>query len=171
MKVEAVCTNRECPTVRESGSYVQLLPAERLMPWAKGALDEEGDIVSCPFCYAHVTVVVPARSEALFALGDVVLTQAAKNALASGSNEPAPLNYATPAAKLIRRHVTGDFGSVTGELRDANRKAIADGAASEVWGSVVSQYFVNNSTFWVVTKRDRTTTTIILPEELDSITE
>lgn len=165
MKVEAICTNGECPTVRETGSYVQLLPAERLMPWAKGALDEEGNIVSCPFCYGHVTVVVPARSEALFALGDVVVTQAAKNALAFGSNEPAPLNYAEPAAVMVRDHVTGDFGSVTGELVDANRRAIAEGAAGESWGIIISQYVRNNTLLWVVTTRDHTNTTIMTPEE------
>jgi hypothetical protein len=165
LKVEAVCTNNDCPTVRETGSFVQLLPAERLMPWAKGALDEDGGLVSCPFCYGHVTVVKPARTEALFALGDVIITEQAKRALAFGSTEPSPLNYAFPADVLVRDHISGDFGSVTGEIVDANRKAIAEGASSESWGHILSQYDWNNQTLWIVTARDRTQTTIMLPDE------
>jgi hypothetical protein len=64
---------------------------------------------------------------------------------------------------LLVRHVLGDDGDLCDEDRDANRKAIALG------GRVFSSYEVgtgpNATKVWIITEADRSSTTLLLPEE------
>lgn len=163
MKVEAVCTNPTCHTVRDTGSFVQLLPCEKIMPGVQAALDEDGNPVECGVCSSVVTVYGPARDEMQFAAGQVVPTDAARQVLGFESEDP--LGWAHTAAGLLRRHVTGDHGSASPEIVEANKRAIREDPLSESWGIITSVYIVRNTILWVVTERDRRQTRIELPEE------
>ena len=60
---------------------------------------------------------------------------------------------------LLRRHVTGDFGDINEEDRQENLLSIREGFR------IMSAYIVNNTKLWVITEADRSSTTILLPEE------
>jgi hypothetical protein len=60
----------------------------------------------------------------------------------------------------IQRHQAGDWGNLTDDNRTANDRALAQG------GRIVSAYNAMNGTrFWLITEADRSTTTILLPED------
>jgi hypothetical protein len=60
----------------------------------------------------------------------------------------------------IQRHQAGDWGNLTADNRAANDRALAQG------GRIVSAYQAMNGTkFWLITEADRSTTTILLPED------
>ena len=60
----------------------------------------------------------------------------------------------------IQRHQAGDWGNLTDDNRTANDRALAQG------GRIVSAYQATNGTkFWLITEVDRSTTTILLPED------
>ena len=60
----------------------------------------------------------------------------------------------------IQRHQAGDWGNLTDDNRAANDRALAQG------GRIVSAYNATNGTkFWLITEADRSTTTILLPED------
>lgn len=84
-------------------------------------------------------------------LGRVVGTPAALDALAQSGDS---------AAALVRRHVTGDFGTVDKEDWQANDAAIANG------DRVFSAYLLKDQTkIWVITEADRSSTCVLLPED------
>lgn len=165
MKVEAICTNDGCPTVRENGiRTVQLLSAARLSAM-RIPMDEDGNVVECPFCSSPVLIDRMAREEAQFPLGEIVVSGGARFTLAFGELEQTALSWAAPAAKLVMRHARGDFGSVTLEIVEANLKTIEEGPL-DPYGTITSQYEFNNELLWVRTSRMPTQTTVImLPSE------
>ena len=60
----------------------------------------------------------------------------------------------------IQRHQAGDWGNLTDDNRTANDRALAQG------GRIVSSYQAMNGTkYWLITEADRSTTTILLPED------
>ena len=60
----------------------------------------------------------------------------------------------------IQRHQAGDWGNLTDDNRTANDRALAQG------GRILSAYQATNGTkFWLITEADRSTTTILLPED------
>jgi hypothetical protein len=60
----------------------------------------------------------------------------------------------------IQRHQAGDWGNLTDDNRAANDRALAEG------GRILSAYQATNGTrFWIITESDRSTTTILLPED------
>lgn len=62
--------------------------------------------------------------------------------------------------QAIRRHRTGDWGDVCEEDKAANDQALV----SE--GRLVSSYLGRDGTkFWIITEADRSSTTVLLPEE------
>ncbi len=65
-----------------------------------------------------------------------------------------------PYIALIRRHVTGDWGDVSGEDAQLNDFAAAGGGSR-----ILSSYPVGNGRVWVITEADRSATTLLLPEE------
>lgn len=60
---------------------------------------------------------------------------------------------------LIRRHVTGDFGIIDEDDRQENLLSIREGFR------IMSAYIVNDTKLWIITEADRSSTTILLPEE------
>ena len=86
---------------------------------------------------------------AVFRLGRILTTP---NALHSLTQDDILLG--------IQRHQAGDWGDLTDDNRAANDRALAQG------GRIVSAYQATNGTrFWLITEADRSTTTILLPED------
>lgn len=85
----------------------------------------------------------------LFSLGSIVATASAVAEI--------PLLSIHAA---LDRHAAGDWGTLCEEDRLANERALAQGerllSAYETAGGV---------TFWVITERDRSITTVLLPED------
>lgn len=88
-------------------------------------------------------------NKASFPLGHLVATP---NALANLSR--------SDIWRALRRHVTGDWGDVCGEDREANNQALRQGSR------LLSVYHGENGTkFWIITEADRSATTVLLPED------
>lgn len=84
-----------------------------------------------------------------FPLGRVVIT---RNAL-----------HSLPSAEVLvalGRHARGDWGNVGQADRQANERAMAEGAR------LFSVYFTRQGLrFWIITEADRSRTTVLLPED------
>jgi hypothetical protein len=87
-----------------------------------------------------------------FALGQVVATPAALNALADAGMHP---------VELLNRHAAGDWGEVPDADALLNNQARVGGLR------ILSSYRLPKSghRVWIITEADRTATTILLPEE------
>ncbi len=60
----------------------------------------------------------------------------------------------------LARHVAGDWGDLDEEDRNTNDEALRFG------GRILSAYVDRHQTrFWIITEADRSSTTILLPEE------
>lgn len=82
-------------------------------------------------------------------LGQIAITPAAMNAID-------PLS----AAICLTLHRGGDWGEVTGGDRIANEEALRYG------GRLLSVYkSMDGVIFWIITEADRSSTTILLPED------
>lgn len=87
----------------------------------------------------------------LFALGQVIATPAALNAIAEFGLSP---------LALIHRHVTSDWGDLGSEDQHSNLVAIRSGLR------IFSSYQLNATTkIWIITEADRSSTTLLLPVE------
>lgn len=87
----------------------------------------------------------------LFPLGQVVATPWALEKLEALGVEP---------LELIIRHAAGDWSDMDKEDQQANRQTLKEGSR------VFSSYrFSDNTKIWVITEADRSSTTILLPEE------
>lgn len=82
-----------------------------------------------------------------FDLGQVVATPGALAAIGYFPND------------LLTRHESGDWGEVSIEDQIENNKAIANGLR------ILSVYTVAGTKIWVITEADRSSTTVLLPEE------
>lgn len=86
---------------------------------------------------------------AKFSLGQLVATP---NALAHVSPEE--------IVASLSRHVRGDWGDCCPEDRAANDAALTDGSR------LFSVYHTAGRVrFWIITERDRSVTTVLLPED------
>lgn len=84
-----------------------------------------------------------------FALGRLLITRGALAVLSP-----------TDVLSAIRRHAHGDWGNVDAEDWKANDQSLVHG------DRVLSAYKSSQGTkFWIITERDRSATTILLPEE------
>ena len=64
------------------------------------------------------------------------------------------------AAEFLHRHVVGDWGDLDGDDRAENELSVQEGFR------ILSAYHLRNGTkIWVITEADRSSTTILLPEE------
>lgn len=87
----------------------------------------------------------------LFALGQVVATPAALNAIAELGLSP---------LVLIHRHAIGDWGELTRIDQQENQHSL------RTVGRLFSSYPIGPKLkIWVITEADRSTTTLLLPEE------
>ncbi len=60
---------------------------------------------------------------------------------------------------LLNRHVKGDWQEMDAEDQESNREALTNRSR------IFSAYSLNDIKFWVITEADRSSTTILLPEE------
>ena len=87
--------------------------------------------------------------EAAFPLGQLVATQTALNHLSMSDIEAA-----------LQRHGTKDWGDLCDEDRAENDRALLEG------NRLLSAYqSADGVTFWIITERDRSSTTVLLPED------
>lgn len=86
----------------------------------------------------------------LFRLGNILATPGALDLLdRTGTN----------AAVVLARHQRGDFGTVIAEDVQANKDAIVNGSR------ILSAYLLGTERIWIITEADRSSTTLLLPEE------
>jgi hypothetical protein len=64
-----------------------------------------------------------------------------------------------PPGLMLSRHVSGDWGDLDQDDKDANTFAVDNEAR------ILSAYKIGAYKFWVITEADRSSTTILLPEE------
>ncbi len=62
-------------------------------------------------------------------------------------------------ATLLDRHAIGDWGQIDPEDRGLNERALCDG------DRVFSVYDIGPGRVWVITEADRSSTTLLLPED------
>lgn len=86
----------------------------------------------------------------LFQLGQVVATPGALEVLDK---------EAVNASVLLQRHQCGDWGSVPEEDAQENQAAVANG------NRILSSYPIGDARIWIITEADRSSTTLLLPEE------
>ena len=91
----------------------------------------------------------PIVQETKFPLGQIVATAHAMATL------PGP-----DMQLALHRHVTGDWGKVGKEDRQANEQALLNGTR------LLSIYESSKGVkFWIITEADRSATTVLLPED------
>lgn len=90
-------------------------------------------------------------SEPLFAIGSVVATPGAVEALNQACQSP---------WALLSQHLSGAWGECDDEDRAANDRAVEDG------DRIMSVYRLSTGeTVWVITEADRSSTCLLLPDE------
>jgi hypothetical protein len=86
-----------------------------------------------------------------FALGSLVATPAALEALARAGQSP---------AEFLARHAAGDWGDVSKGDARLNDAAVRDGER------ILSAYWtLKGERIWIITEADRSSTCILLPDE------
>lgn len=73
-----------------------------------------------------------------------------------GANEAIPTDGMVAA---LRRHLTGDYGDLDDEDKQANNWSLKHGER------ILSVYTHEGTRFYILTERDRSITTFLLPEE------
>jgi hypothetical protein len=87
----------------------------------------------------------------LFNLGQIVATPGALEFLETNQVFP---------ANLLNRHLGGDWGDL-----DAEDKRMNDHAATVGYLRILSAYKIGTGKVWIITEADRSSTTILLPDE------
>lgn len=91
------------------------------------------------------------HTQPLFKLGQVVATPGALELLEV---------TATDGVVLMQRHQHGDWGCVPAEDAEANEYALVTGSR------ILSSYLLKDTgTLWIITEADRSSTTLLLPDE------
>lgn len=85
-----------------------------------------------------------------FPLGQIVATPGALALLDRG---------AVNAASLIQRHKSGDWGNVPPEDAEQNDASVVNG------NRIMSSYPIGDDRLWIITEADRSSTTLLLPDE------
>jgi hypothetical protein len=83
-----------------------------------------------------------------FKLGQIYITRGAMDELRSED-----------IAVSISRHALGDWGVLCDFDKTQNDLALRDGSR------LLSAYESNGTRFWIITERDRSSTTVLLPSE------
>jgi len=87
----------------------------------------------------------------LFALGQVVATAGALDALEEAGQQP---------RELLMRHASGDWGDLSSDDRAENERSLKEGYR------LLSAYTLSSGErLWVITEHDRSVTTLLLPDE------
>lgn len=90
-----------------------------------------------------------------FSLGEVVATPGAIDALEELHGE----RWREGALVLLRRHLRGDWGDISLEDRGLNERSLEEGTR------LLSVYELPPFTVWLITEADRSSTTLLTPEE------
>lgn len=90
-----------------------------------------------------------------FLLGRVVATRGVMSWIQSAGNHDI---RNTRVTKCLTRHASGDWGDVDKEGAGANDRSIKG-------GRLVSEYTIDERRIWIITEADRSTTSILFPEE------
>jgi len=85
-----------------------------------------------------------------FPLGHIVATPGALELLD---------RMAVNASDLLQRHQSGDWGNVPPEDAEENELSVVNGFR------ILSSYPVGTDRIWIITEADRSSTTLLLPEE------
>lgn len=88
---------------------------------------------------------------AKFPLGQVVGTPGALNALAEAGQSP---------QEFIRRYVAGDWGELDEQDQLENERSLENG-----WRLLSAYRLRDGTTILIITEADRSSTTLLLPEE------
>ena len=92
-----------------------------------------------------------AKTTKKFPLGQVVATPGAVNAMNEAGDH---------SNEFLFRHATGDWGEVPREDAELNDLAVIEDSR------ILSAYFTKSGVKrWIITEADRSSTTILLPEE------
>lgn len=92
-----------------------------------------------------------ARRNIRFSLGQIVATPGALAALADAKQS---------ALEFLARHARGDWGELDAEDREANDRAVIEGAR------ILSAYTTNRGVrIWLITETGRNSSCLLLPEE------
>jgi hypothetical protein len=96
-------------------------------------------------------------AEAKFRVGRLVATRGALEALEEAGQGP---------EHFLALHASGAWGDLDRHDRDLNDQAIAHEGDPDQQHRVLSSYVTSEGTkLWVITERDRSATTILLPDE------
>ena len=95
-----------------------------------------------------MTIIFIALTVAKFSLGQIVMT----------ANAAAQLP-AEDIQKALARHAAGDWGEVCEEDRQENELSLKEGFR------LLSVYRSGDTKFWIITERDRSVTTVLMPED------
>jgi len=124
-----------------------LLAALKAVEWREIAADFLEDFL--PQATNDASPKLAERAEPRFPLGKIALTRGALKELANGAVRTA-----------LERHLRGDWGLVCAEDAQENELSLREGFR------LLSVYEDSEGTrFWVITEADRSSTTILLPDE------
>lgn len=156
-----VLTDRFVPVIRawemtlDSPHRGQLLTITSAPAANDGQTDEAGQEVDAdhtePASLNRVAERAARPDPRRFDVGRVVMTRAVNELVERGEVSP---------MALLRRHVTGDWGDLSEEDRHSNEQALIHG------DRLLSSYRIRELlTVWIITEADRSTTTLLLPED------
>ena len=108
--------------------------------------------------------------KAKFRLGTLVATPGALDALPREISKSSSVDDSNPFISrgkpsrealldLVQRHASGDWGDLDAHDKEANDVAVREGFR------LLSAYELEGTRFWIITEADRSTTTILLPDE------
>ncbi|MDA7084771.1 hypothetical protein PH586_00020 [Pseudomonas sp. SA3-5] len=90
------------------------------------------------------------KESSLFRLGNVVITPTLLRVFTAEMTDP---------TDFLARHQSGDFGDLCANDIDANQYAIHHETR------ILSCYHLGKTKFWIITEADRSSTTMLLPDE------
>jgi len=97
-----------------------------------------------------MTTETTTQVKPLFELGQTLATPSALSTMQEMNINP---------SSLLSRHIYGDWQDMDAENQEANREAVNQETR------VFSAFVFGKVKFWVITEADRSSTTILLPEE------
>jgi hypothetical protein len=109
-----------------------------------------GDVATCLTAYGvnEMIKVIFALNTSKFPLGQMVIT----------ANASSQLDHAV-VHDALRRHASGDWGDIPPEDATQNEFGLKHGER------LFSAYGKGEKRFWIITERDRSVTTVLLPED------
>ena len=113
-------------------------------------MTDTGQVAACPND-SSPAAHDKAAGTPLFALGQLLATPGALELLES---------YQLTALPFVLRHASGDWGDICAEDRQSNADALQYGYR------LMSVYVISKTErLWIITEADRSSTTLLLPEE------